>query len=99
MTQLTLRVPELVVPDLKRAAAASGKSLNAWATAVLTAAVDPELAGNEAARVRERLSRAGLLMDVPRAGRSRPAADAVARARAAAGRGRSLAQLVGEGRG
>lgn len=98
MAQLTLRIPDQVVPDLKQAAAASGKSLNAWATAVLTAAVDPNLAGDEAERIRERLARAGLLMVLPERGLRRPRADAVARARGAAGRGRSLAELVSEGR-
>jgi plasmid stability protein len=99
MAQLTLRIPDQVVSDLKQAAAASGKSLNAWATAVLTAAVDPNLAGDEAERVRERLARAGLLMIVPERRLRRPHAGAVAQARAVAGRGRPLAELVGEDRG
>lgn len=98
VAQLTLRIPDRVLPDLKQAAAASGKSLNAWATAVLTAAVDPNLAGDEAERVRERLARAGLLMVVPERGLRHPPADAVARARAVAGRGRPLAELISEGR-
>jgi plasmid stability protein len=98
VAQLTLRVPDQVVPDLKQAAAASGKSLNAWATAVLTAAVDPNLAGDEAQRVRERLARAGLLMVVPERNLKRPRAVAVAQARAVAGRGRPLADLVSEDR-
>jgi len=99
MVQLTLRIAEQVVPDLKRAAAASGLSLNAWATAVLTAAVDPNLAGDEAERVRERLARAGLLMAVPERASGRPSAGAVERARAVAGRGRTLAEIVSEDRG
>ena len=83
---------------MKQAAAASGKSLNAWATAVLTAAVDPNLAGDEAQRVRERLARAGLLMVVPERNLKRPRAVAVAQARALAGRGRPLADLVSDDR-
>lgn len=97
MTQLTIRLSDAVVPDLKRAAAAAGKSLNGWVVAVLEAAVDPELAGNESEAIRERLARAGLLMPVGRTS-ARPDPEEVARARAQAGRGRPLARFVSEGR-
>jgi plasmid stability protein len=98
MFQLTLRVPDDLIGRLKDAAQEHGRSLNGWATDVLTAAVDPELAGDEAARVRERLARAGLLATgAPRTG-PRPDPDAVARARAAAGRGTPLAEIVAEER-
>ena len=63
---------------------------------MLTAAVDPNLAGDEAQRVRERLARAGLSMVVPERNLKRPRAVAVAHARAVAGRGRPLADLVRE---
>jgi hypothetical protein len=98
MVQLTLRVQDELMPRLKAAAAAQGRSLNGWATAVLAAAVDPDLAGDEAERVRERLARAGLLVQVEDAPRSRPERAAVARARAAAGKGRPLSELVAEER-
>ena len=98
MAQLTLRVPDELLHRLKAAAAAHGRSLNGWASAVLAAAVDPDLAGDEAERVRERLGRAGLLL--PGGSRARRQAEraAVARARAAAGKGRPLAELVAEER-
>ncbi|MGH8909418.1 MAG: toxin-antitoxin system HicB family antitoxin [Egibacteraceae bacterium] len=61
MAQMTLRLPDGLAAELRSAAAVHGQSLNAWATALLRAAVDPDLAGTEAERLRERLSRAGLL--------------------------------------
>ncbi len=98
MKQLTLRVDDRLADFLKRAAAARGESVNAYAHAVLGAAVDPELAGDEAAQLRERLDRAGLLAAVPRASHPAPAGAALERARRRAGRGRSLSSLVAEDR-
>jgi plasmid stability protein len=100
MAQLTLRIPDGLARRLKQAASTRGSSLNRYACEVLAAAVDPDLAGNEVARLRERLAQAGLLATTPpetRPGR-RPARAAVAAARAAAGQGRPLADLVGEDR-
>jgi hypothetical protein len=71
--------------------------MNDYVTAVLDAATNPDLAGDDAARLRERLARAGLLV-APGARRTRPPASQVARARAAASRGTPLARLVDEGR-
>ena len=99
MAQLTIRVSEELVAQLKGASAASGRSLNGWVTAVLSAAVDPETATDEANRVRERLARAGILAIDFGPPRPRPDPDAVARARKMAGRGRPLSDLVSEGRG
>jgi hypothetical protein len=98
MTQVTLRLPDALVGRLKQAAGHRGQSLNSWATLVLTAAVDPDLAGDPAARLRERLARAGLLAPLEPGARTRPDAARVARARAAAGKGRALSDLVSEGR-
>ena len=98
MAQLTLRVDDELVHQLKAAAASQGRSVNSWASAVLAAAVDPDLAGAEADVLRARLSRAGLLMASTATRRARPARAETARARAAAGEGRSLAELVGEDR-
>ncbi len=99
MAQLTIRVSEELAAQLKDASAASGRSLNGWVSAVLSAAVDPETATDEATRVRERLARAGILEVDLGPPRRRPDPDAVARARKAAGRGRPLSDLVSEGRG
>lgn len=99
MAQLTVRIPDQLVSELRAAAAGAGRSLNAWITAVLSAAVNPDLAGDEAQALRERLVRAGLLMPVSGRRRPRPPAGDVARARTAAQRGQSLAELVSENRG
>lgn len=98
MAQLTLRLSEELADELRAAAAARGQSLNAWATAVLRAAVDPDLAGDEAERVRARLARAGLLSTEPPQRAHRPSRRKVDEARAAAGRGRRLSDIVTEER-
>jgi len=98
MPQLTLRIDERLAGDLKTHAAKAGRSVNSWASQVLQAAVDPDLAGTDAQRTRERLARAGLLVTPPARERRRPDAKRLARARRAAGRGMSLSALVLEGR-
>lgn len=98
MAQLTLRLPDPLADDLRRAATARGQSVNAWVTAVLRAAVDPELAGDDAARTRERLQRAGLLIEVEPFRGQRPGPEAAARARRAAAQGKLLSDYVSDGR-
>lgn len=71
--------------------------MNDYVTAVLDAATDPNLASTEAERLRDRLDRAGLLAPLGRQ-RRRPAAKDVARARASAGVGTPLSDLVDETR-
>jgi hypothetical protein len=100
MVQMTLRLPDGLARRLKQAAKDRGSSLNHYACQVLAAAVDPDLAGDEAARLRERLAQAGLLALIPAEPRHtrRPDRAEVAAARAAAGQGRPLADLVSEDR-
>lgn len=98
MAQVTLRLPDELVSQLKAAASARGRSLNRWATETLSAAVNPDLAGDEAERLRERLRRAGLLAVVAGPARRRAPKTAAARARAEAGRGTPLSDLVAEDR-
>jgi plasmid stability protein len=98
MRQLTLRVPDQLAERLKQAALEQHRSVNSYATAVLEAALDPELAGDEAARIRERLARAGVLAATERPARSRPDDRAVRSARRRAGKGRALSDLVSEDR-
>jgi hypothetical protein len=99
MKQLTLRVDDRLADFLKQAAAARSESVNTYAQAVLSAAVDPELAGDHTAQLRERLSRAGLLAVAPPAPHPAPDEAALARARQRAGGGRSLASILAENRG
>ncbi len=71
--------------------------MNEYVTRVLDAATDPGTAPDEAAALRERLARAGLLAP-PGAPRHRPDAGVVARARRAAGKDKPLSEVVNEGR-
>lgn len=98
MVQLTLRVDASLAERLKRVASARGQSVNAYAGAVLGAAVDPDLTTDEAERLRERLAQAGLLAATSSVGESHPDDAALRRARRSAGAGRPLSELVSEGR-
>jgi predicted transcriptional regulator len=98
MRQLTLRVPEELAERLKGVANGREESVNGYVVKVLSAAVDPELAGDEITGLKERLARAGLLLTPGRLQAKPPSAHALSRARAAAGRGRPLSDLVTEGR-
>lgn len=99
MKQLTLRVPDDLVAELKAAAAAEGKSVNALAETALMALVDPEAEGEEIERIRARLRRAGLLFETPPFSGQVPDPDEVAEAGRAAAHGTLLSDLVSEDRG
>jgi hypothetical protein len=98
MSQVTWRAPDELVEHARQAAHREGRSLNDYLTRLVRAATDPELAGSDVERLRERLALAGLLTP---SGPPRRAPDpaAVARARRNAGHGTSLSELVAEGRG
>ncbi len=100
MAQLTLRADGELVEQLKASAAAAGASMNQWATMVLRAAVDPDLEGEEAERIRERLRRAGLLEESGEiVRRARPSPQELEAAGRVAGRGKALSTYVVEERG
>lgn len=73
--------------------------MNDYVTHVLEAAVNPDLAGDDAERTRERLARAGILAQGRPSRARRPDRAALARARAEAGRGTPLSDLISEDRG
>jgi uncharacterized protein (DUF1778 family) len=98
MRQLTLRVPAELAEQLKGAARDREESVNGYAVKVLSAAVDPDLAGDEITGLKERLARAGLLLTPERLSKKHPSSRSISRARAAAGRGKPLSDFVTEGR-
>jgi len=99
MAQLTIRIDDDLAKHVKEHAAAHGRSVNAWVTAVLSAAVDPELEGSEPERTRSRLARAGLIAPAQRGAARRPDQNRLVQARKAAGKGTPLSRLVSGGRG
>jgi hypothetical protein len=98
MAQMTWRTTEELLDRVRRQAEQQGRSLNDWVTTVLAAASDPSYAGTDAERVRERLARAGLLEAPSLSSSRRPDRKRLAAARAAAGRGTPLSDLVTDGR-
>lgn len=95
---MTWRVPDELLAQVRRQAQSHGRSLNDWVTTVMAAASDPAHAGDAAAQVRERLARAGLLDEPSGQAPRRPDARRVKAARARAGTGRPLSELVAEQR-
>lgn len=93
---MTWRTTEELLSRVRRQAELHGRSLNDWVTTVLAAASDPSYAGTAAERVRERLTAAGLIEPPQARTRSLRAVDRkrLAAARAAAGRGTPLSELV-----
>jgi hypothetical protein len=98
MSQVTWRAPDELVERVRKAAERLGRSLNDYLTRLAEAAVDPDLADDEAGRLRERLTRAGLIV-APGPARRRPDQKAVALARRRAGEGTQLSDLIKQGRG
>lgn len=99
MAQLTLRVDDELADELRRVAAQRGESMNALVITVLRAAVDPEAAGSEVDRFRERLARAGLLAEPASVPVTRPDPEELAAAARRAARGKTLSDIVIEDRG
>ena len=98
MVQVTLRVDDDLAHQMKRIAAARGESVNAFASRVLSAAVDPEFAGTDADRLRERLTAAGLMSPATGPRAARPDPDFVREVQRAIKPGKSFSDYVPEDR-
>ena len=98
MRQVTLRLDDELATGMKREADAGGESVNAFASRVLRAAVDPEFGGSAVERIRARFAAAGIL--APSASRPTPRPDPaeLEAARRAASTGTLLSDLVSEDR-
>ena len=96
---MTWRADDELQERVRAAAAAENRSANEFLTRLAQAATDPDLAGDDWERTRERLRRAGLLVE-PGPPRTRPDPELVAEARRVAGAsGVLLSDLISEGRG
>jgi len=99
MAQFSLRIPDELAEDLKADARRQKLSVNGYITHILSSVSDPNYGGTEAERVRERLRRAGLLEELSdELEVERPAGEDFERARASAGKGKSLSDYVIDGR-
>lgn len=96
MAQLTIRAGEDLVDRVRRTAAAQGRSMNEWANLVFRAATDPDAAGSDVERIRERLRAAGLLAEHALAPGRRPPAELIDAAGRRAARGRPAPRLAGD---
>jgi hypothetical protein len=97
MGQVSWRSSDELVERVRHAASVHGTSMNEFITAVLDVATDPERAVSDGARVRERLSQAGLLAD-PTPAVGRPSRRALAAASQRAASGVAVADLVSDAR-
>jgi hypothetical protein len=101
MGQMTWRADDELQDRVRAAAAAQNRSANEFLTRLAEAATNPDLAGDEWERTKERLRRAGLLWEPePGQSRVRPDPELLAEARREVERsGVLLSDLVSEGRG
>ena len=94
MRQVTLRLDDDLAHGMKREADAGGESVNAFASRVLRAAVDPEFGGSGLERMRARFAAAGILAPSASRPTQRPDPAELEDARRAAARGSLLSDLI-----
>ncbi|TFC17385.1 transcriptional regulator [Cryobacterium algoritolerans] len=93
MGQVTWRAPEALIERVQHLAAAEGVSMNAFLSRVLTLATESDESDPLVLRLRNRLRAAGMLAEGAPTG-PRPSKTDFARARAAAGEGIALSDVV-----
>jgi hypothetical protein len=99
MQQFSVRLSDERAAAVRRLARARARSVNQTFEDLVAAATDPAHAGDERAALVERLERAGLVFALKALpDMTAPSDDEVARARAAAGRGTPLSDIVSENR-
>lgn len=97
MAQMTRRADDALLEHVRFQAAESGRSMNDSVAAVLRTVADPDHAEPGIERLRARPARAGLLATATRQG-ERPDQAAFEPARAQAGAGTPLSDIVSTGR-
>ncbi|HEU4808871.1 MAG TPA: hypothetical protein VFT01_11465 [Homoserinimonas sp.] len=98
MTQVSWRAPEALVERVQKTAAAQRRSMNEFITQVLDIATSPDGEDPEEVRLRARLERAGILV-VPLSWNDVVvSADDLSAARAEAGAGTPLGDLISDER-
>lgn len=98
VAQLTLRVEDDLADGLRAFAEREGKSVNAVASNALRALIDPDAAGSETDRYRERLRRMGLLAEPALKAGPRPDPHELAEAARQAAKGKMLSDIILEDR-
>jgi uncharacterized protein (DUF1778 family) len=98
MRQITIRASDELIDRVKAAARSHGESMNEWVVFVLDAATDPAHVGDRAEQLRERLRRAGLLLEPVARTSPRPAPALVEAAGRRAARGKPVSDYVVEDR-
>jgi hypothetical protein len=99
MGQMTIRTDDEVIEMAKQRARELGLSLNQFVSNAVHAAVDPDLEGDEAERLRARFRAAGILAEgqvIPSG--PRPTKAEFMRAQREAGKGKPLSELIEEER-
>lgn len=97
--QVSWRADEELVERAKRRARELNKSLNGYLSFVVDTATNPEAAGTEAERLRERFAAAGLLAESPPPRGPLPTEEELVEARREAGKGTPLSDYITSGRG